>query len=160
MHTVASIVTAILIITGIAGSVIPFLPGESLILLGSIIYGIGFGFDRIGIAIYITLVIIALFSSIVNYIATSIGAKKFGASKFGIIGAVIGAFLGFIVGNFPGLFIGPFLGAFAGELLKAKGIDRGLRAGFGAVIGFFAGSLVRFLLALTMTGLIIYGIVR
>ncbi|MDO9575018.1 MAG: DUF456 domain-containing protein [bacterium] len=155
-----AIITSLLIIAGLAGTVIPFLPGEPLIFLGSIVYGFGFGFDRVGRGIYVALAILSAFSLVVNYIATSVGAKKFGASKFGILGAIVGAFLGFLIGNITGLVIGPFLGAFIGELLRVRKIDKSVKAGFGAVIGFFAGALTRVLISLVMTGLIIYGILR
>lgn len=153
-----AIITALLVVIGLLGTVIPFLPGEPLIFLGSIVYGFGFGFDRIGRGIYVVLAFLTAFSLVVNYIATSVGARKFGASKFGFIGAIIGAFVGFLVGNIVGLLVGPFLGAFIGELLRARKVEESARAGLGAVIGFFAGSLMRILIALTMTGLIIYGI--
>jgi hypothetical protein len=153
-----AIITSILIIVGLVGTIIPFLPGEPLIFLGSIVYGLGFGFDRIGRSIYVALAVLTAFSLAVSYIATAVGAKKFGASKFGLIGAIVGAAVGFLVGNIAGLLVGPFLGAFIGELLRAGKAEKSLKAGFGAVVGFFAGALTRILISLVMTGLIIYGI--
>ncbi len=160
MQIFISIITVLLIITGIVGSIIPFLPGEPLILLGAIVYGLGFGFDRIGIVIYVILAVLTAFSLVVNYVATSIGAKKLGASIFGMIGAVLGAVIGFLVGNIIGLLIGPFIGAFIGELIRTGKVEISIKAGLGAVLGFFAGSLMRFLISLFMTGLIVYGIIR
>ena len=158
LQVFSGIITSLLIIVGLVGTIIPLLPGEPLIFLGSIIYGVGFGFDKIGSGIYITLALLTIFSLAVTYIATSIGAKKFGASRWGCIGAIIGAFVGFLAGNIPGLLIGPFLGAFIVELLRATRIEKSAKAGFGAVVGFFAGSLARILISLVMIGLIIYGI--
>ncbi len=158
MSVLVALITVLLILTGIIGTIVPFLPGEPLIFLAAVVYGIGFGFDRIGVYIYITLGVLVAFSLIVNYIATSLGAKKFGASAFGMVGAVLGAIIGFIIGNIIGLLIGPFIGAFIGEFIKGGKTEGSLKAGLGAVIGFFAGGITRFLIALVMIILVIYGI--
>lgn len=159
MNVLIAIITGVLVFIGIVGTLVPFLPGEPLVFLGAIIYGIGFGFDRIGLVIYIILGVLAAFSLLVNYIATSLGAKRLGASAFGIVGAIFGATAGFLIGNLIGLLIGPFIGAFIGELIRTGRVEKSAKAGFGAVLGFFAGSLTRFLISLVMTALIIYGIV-
>ncbi len=160
MQIVTGIITVFLIVLGFIGTLVPFLPAEPLIFLGSIVYGLGFGFERIGKEIYTALILIAVLSYVVEHIGTSIGAKKFGASRAGMFGAVLGGGIGFIIGNIFGLFLGPFVGAFLCQLLVSWKIKRSLKAGFGAVIGFFSGMVARIFLSLTMIGLIIYGIVR
>ncbi len=143
---------------GLVGVILPFLPGTPLILLAAVVYGLGVGFQRIGMGIYIALAALTLFSLLVDYIATSLGAKGWGASRAGMIGAALGALVGFLLGNLPGLFVGPFIGAFLAETLWGKGSKGSFRVGLGAAVGVLGGMVVRFLLALAMISLLVYGI--
>ncbi len=158
MQIIFGIVVVLLVILGLVGVILPFLPGTLLILLAAVVYGLGFGFQRIGSEIYIALVILTLFSLLVDYIATSLGARGLGASKLGMVGAVLGALGGFLLGNLPGLFVGPFIGAFLGEALGGKDSAGSFRAGLGAAVGVLGGMMIRFFLALAMLALLIYGI--
>lgn len=160
MKIFVAIVTIILIATGLIGIVIPGLPAAPLILLGSIVYGFGFGFERIGLTIYIILTILASISLIIDYLGSVFGAKKFGASIFGIVGAILGLIVGFLIGNIWGLIIGPFVGAFLGELIRKKRPKESLKAGLGATLGFMGGFFLRFPICLAMIVLIIWGIIK
>lgn len=160
MKIFISIFTVLFITAGLIGIIIPGLPAAPLILLGSIIYGFGFGFERIGLTIYIILTILASISLIIDYLGSVFGAKKFGASIFGIVGAILGLFVGFLIGNIWGLLIGPFVGAFLGELIRRKRLRESLKAGLGATLGFMGGFFLRFPICLAMIILIIWGIVR
>ncbi|TET23937.1 MAG: DUF456 domain-containing protein [Candidatus Cloacimonadota bacterium] len=158
MKIFLGIITILLISSGLIGIVIPGLPAAPLILMGSIAYGLGFGFEKIGLTIYIILTILAMVSLIIDYVGSIIGAKKFGASKFGIIGAIIGLFVGFLIGNIWGLAIGPFIGAFLLELIWRRKAKESLKAGLGATLGFMGGFFMRFPICLLMLILIIWGI--
>lgn len=160
MKIFVAIIAIILITTGLIGIVIPGLPAAPLILLGSIVYGFGFGFERIGLTIYIILTILASISLIIDYLGSVFGAKKFGASIFGIIGAILGLIVGFLIGNIWGLIIGPFVGAFLGELIRKKPPKESLKAGLGATLGFMGGFFLRFPICLAMIVLIIWGIIK
>lgn len=160
MKIFVAIVTIILIATGLIGIVIPGLPAAPLILLGSIVYGFGFGFERIGLTIYIILTILASISLIIDYLGSVFGAKKFGASIFGIIGAILGLIVGFLIGNIWGLIMGPFVGAFLGELIRKKRPKESLKAGLGATLGFMGGFFLRFPICLAMIVLMIWGIIK
>jgi len=155
-----SIITAILILLGFVGIVIPGLPAAPFIFLGAIIYGFGFGFGRIGLTIYIILGVLTALSLVIDYLGSVFGAKKFGASIFGIIGAILGLIIGFIIGNIWGLLIGPFVGAFLGELIKRKKAGVSLKSGLGATLGFLGGFFLRFPICIAMVILIIWGIVK
>jgi uncharacterized protein YqgC (DUF456 family) len=155
-----SILTVVIIAAGLVGIIIPGLPAAPLILLGSIVYGFGFGFERIGLTIYLILTALALLSLVIDYLGSVFGAKKMGASKWGIIGAILGLFVGFLIGNIWGLLIGPFVGAFLLELIRQRKAKESLKAGLGAVLGFLGGFFLRFPICLVMVILIIWGIVR
>jgi uncharacterized protein YqgC (DUF456 family) len=160
MKIFTSILTVILIAAGFFGIVIPGLPAAPLILLGSVAYGFGFGFERIGLVIYVILTILATFSLVVDYLGSIYGAKKFESSKWGIFGAILGLFIGFLIGNIWGMLIGPFVGAFLLEWIRQKKWKKGLKAGLGATLGFMGGFFLRFPICLAMVILIIWGIVR
>ena len=158
MSILIGVIVILLAFLGLVGTILPFLPGTPLILLAAVVYGLGFGFNRIGSGIYIALVGLTLLSLLVDYLTTSLGARSLGASKAGMIGAVLGALVGFVLGNLPGLLVGPFLGAFLAETLRGKGVEGSFKAGLGAAVGILGGMVVRFLLALAMIGLLVYGI--
>jgi hypothetical protein len=160
MKIFISIVTILLIASGFIGIIIPGLPASPLIFLGAIIYGFGFGFERIGATIYIILGILTAVSLTIDYLGSVLGAKKLGASKFGIIGAILGLFIGFIIGSIWGLLIGPFVGAFLGELIRRKRPKESLKAGLGATLGFMGGFLLRFPICFVMIILIVWGIIK
>ena len=158
MSIFIGIIVILLAFLGLVGTILPFLPGTPLILLAAVVYGLAFGFNRIGSGIYIALGALTLLSLLVDYLTTSLGARSLGASKAGMVGAVLGALFGFALGNLPGLLAGPFLGAFLAETLWGKGAKGSFKAGLGAAVGILGGMVVRFLLALAMIALLVYGI--
>ena len=92
-----------------------------------------------------------LVSLVVDQAAAVLGAKTFGASRAGLIGSVAGGLLGLIFFSLPGLILGVFLGALALELLiSRRDLGAALTAGFGALLGFLAGSLFKFMLGLVL----------
>lgn len=158
MSIIIGVIVILLALLGLVGTFLPFLPGTPLILLAAVVYGLGFGFHRIGTGIYIALVALTLLSLLVDYLTTSLGARSLGASKAGMVGAVLGALVGFALGNFPGLLVGPFIGAFLAETVWGKGSEGSFKAGLGATVGILGGMVVRFLLALVMIALLVYGV--
>jgi uncharacterized protein YqgC (DUF456 family) len=158
MKIFIAILTALFILIGIVGIVIPGLPASPLILIGAVIYGFGFGFGDIGLTTYIILCVLTVLSLIIEYIGSMIGAKGFGATKFGIIGAVLGLIIGFIVGNIWGLILGPFVGAFVGELIRTKHLRESAKAGLGATLGLMGGVMLRFPICVVMIALIAWRI--
>jgi uncharacterized protein YqgC (DUF456 family) len=160
MKIFISILTAVVIAAGLVGIIVPGLPAAPLILLGSVIYGFGFGFERIGLTIYLVLTALALLSLVIDYLGSVFGAKKFGASKWGIFGALLGLFVGFLIGNIWGLLIGPFVGAFFLELLRTRKAKQSLKAGSGALLGFLGGFFLRFPICILMIILIIWAVLN
>jgi uncharacterized protein YqgC (DUF456 family) len=144
--------TVILIVTGLLGSVVPIIPGPILILIGSFVYAWHTDFLNVNWVVLGILAFLALISQALDYLASVIGAKKFGASRWGIIGSFAGGIVGIFFGIF-GILIGPFLGAVLFEMLTGKKFNSSFKIGFGTLVGFLGGTIGRVVIALTMTGI-------
>jgi len=151
MDIVLIIIGILLILIGIIGSIIPGIPGPPVAYFGLLIQ-IFKSENPFTTKFLIIWALITLFVSLLDYIVPAIGAKRFGGSKRGVWGSIIGLFV--CIFFFPpiGLIIGPFLGAFLGELTGGKETQAALKAGFGSFIGFLAGTSLK----LVVTGVMAY----
>jgi uncharacterized protein YqgC (DUF456 family) len=136
-------------LVGLAGCVLPMLPGTPIVFAGIYIYAWLTGFTIISRNLIVIFLILTALSVIIEYISSSIGSKKFGASKLGFIGAFVGAVIGVFFAPW-GLIIGPLVGALTGELIAGKKIKEAFRSGTGAVIGFFGGTLLKIVISFVM----------
>jgi len=132
----------LLILLGIAGSILPVIPGPPLGFLGLLVLrfthfvepSVLENFDnKLWIFAFVAILVVLL-----DYIVPVWGTKKFGGSKAGAWGAAIGVIIGLFFAPL-GLILGPFLGAFIGEMITGKDQNDSLRAGFGSLIGFLFG---------------------
>ncbi|MBN2332402.1 MAG: DUF456 domain-containing protein [Deltaproteobacteria bacterium] len=142
----------ILAFGGLIGTLVPAFPGTGLIFAGALVYAILSGFTVIGVKALVILLIMTLIGAIGQYALTSFGAKSMGASRYGIIGAIIGFFIGLLFIPLPGgSLLGAFAGAFCCEMGFALKTEReSLKAGVGAVIGAMASFLFEFFIGLAM----------
>lgn len=151
MHGAILILVGVFLIIGLIGTLVPVLPGVGLIFGGILLYALYFGIETIGISTLLLLGGVTLFSIVLDYLAASYGAKTFGASSAGSLGAVIGGLIGLFVLNLPGLLLGVFLGAALTEWWIARQTAHGsLKAGFGAVIGFLGGTVLKLILGILL----------
>jgi hypothetical protein len=141
-----------LVIIGLAGLVLPAIPGSPLIFAGLLLAAWAEDFEYVGIGTIVTIGVIALLSYAVDFWATMFGAKKFGASKRAVVGAVLGLFIGIFMG-FVGVIFGPFIGAVIGELSARRDLRQATRAGIGAAIGLVLGAALKLALAFAMIGI-------
>ena len=145
------LLAVLLLVAGLIGLFVPVLPGAPLIFAGLVIAAWAEDFHYAGLWTVVLLAIITLLTLGVDFWATIFGAKKFGASKRAVIGALIGLGIGIFLG-FPGIIFGPFIGAVVGELSAQKNLKQATRAGVGATIGLVLGAAIKLALALTMIG--------
>jgi len=150
-----AILCSVLLIAGLAGVILPVLPGVPLAWLGFFIYAIGTGFDRISITTTVVFSIVMVLTLVLDIVAPMLGASKYKASKPGILGSFIGLMAGIIVFGFWGIILGPFIGALLGELAARKQPEQAFKSAFGTLLGFLAGSLVKIIVVLVMTGFFI-----
>lgn len=151
------VLAGILILVGIAGVVLPAIPGLPLVFAGMLLAAWAGGFQQIGVTTLVILGVLTVLSLGVDLWAAAMGARRVGASRLALIGAVVGTFAGLVLGP-AGLFIGPFIGALAGELLHgrrldAAGMGQATRVGFGTWLGMAMGIALKLMLALAMLGL-------
>lgn len=145
------LVVVLLVAAGIAGIVVPGLPGTGLVFLGLLLGAWIDGFEKVGAIPLVVIGLLAALSSVADIAMTSLGVKKFGATKWALVGAACGALAGFSFG-IPGFLFGPFLGALAAELITTRDLRRAGRAGLGTWLGVLLGILLRFALVVTMIG--------
>ncbi|BET57261.1 DUF456 domain-containing protein [Geobacter sp. 60473] len=149
MTTALWLLAVVLVLIGIAGTLLPALPGIPLVFGGLVLAAWIDGFSRVG---WLPLLVLGLFTAgsfAIDPYASGKGARRYGASRHAVIGASIGAVVGVFFG-LPGLVAGPFLGASLGELLARGDLGRAGRAGIGAWQGFVIGTVLKVVLALAM----------
>jgi uncharacterized protein len=160
--------TIVLMFVGLLGSVVPGLPGVSLIFLSALLYAILTDFQTVGIVILVVLFVFAALAFIADFFATSYGARRFGASNWGTVGGAIGGILGALaglllagIGSLFGLIAGTIIGVFVGEYLRRErhgGREkqepedadwrRASRAAGGVIVGYLASSIIQGVLGL------------
>ncbi len=153
-NTLVWAAVAILMVAGFLGTFLPILPGTTLILGGALLFYFAMGMESSGLAWQGILFIGILFGLSVafDWISGALGAKWFGSSKWGIIGAILGGIVGIFLG-LPGLIIGPIVGVFVFEIFVAKKeVKEAGHSTVGTVVGGIAGILGRIALALGMIG--------
>lgn len=148
-------ICSILMLVGLVGIFAPILPGIPVAWLGLFIYAIGTGFERISVVTIIVFAAITALILILDALAPMLGAKKFHASRYGVLGAFLGMIIGVIFLGFWGIIVGPFLGAFLFEWLAKRKAKGALKAAFGTFIGYVVGALVKVIFILIMAGFFI-----
>lgn len=138
----------ILMIVGIIGCILPFLPGPPLCFLALLIQQLR---SDAPYSFYFLLVwaLIALGITVIDYAIPIYGTRKFGGSKYGMWGSTIGLIVGLWFGP-VGIIIGPFIGAFIGEWLAHNQTDQAFQAALGSFIGFLFGTLLKLVVCAVM----------
>jgi uncharacterized protein YqgC (DUF456 family) len=149
---VARAVAVVLVIVGLAGIVLPAIPGTILIFAGLWLAAWSDGFMRVSEVTIVVLGVLAAATYFVDMAMMALGMERLGASRRAMAGAAVGMFAGLFFG-LPGLIIGPFVGAVLGELTAHGDLNRASRAGIAAWIGFAIGTAVKVGLAFVMIGI-------
>ena len=139
----------LLILSGLAGIVLPIIPGVPVLWLGLVVLAWMVDFATVGFWTLFWLGALAVLSVIVDFIATAEGARRFGAGRLAILGATFGLLFGLFFG-LVGVLLGPFIGAVIGHLIGKATIDSSFRAGVGATVGVVAGTIAKGAIALVM----------
>jgi len=139
---------------GVAGIVLPAVPGTPLIYIGLLLAAWGDGFQYVSIGTMIFLGILTLVAFVADFVSGSLGAKHVGASREAVIGAFLGTIVGIFFG-FVGVFFGPFIGAVIGEFIARRNMAQAGFVGIATWLGFILGVGMKLMLAFAMVGIFI-----
>lgn len=145
----------VLILVGIAGVVLPALPGLPLVFAGMLLAAWADDFQKIG---WVTLVVLGLLTALsfaADIFSTAVGAQRVGASRKALWGTVIGTFAGLFFMPI-GLFVGPFVGALVGELWHGRELRQAAKVGLGTWLGIVLGVVLKLGLTFAMLGLFVF----
>ena len=154
MDIILIIVAALLIILGVIGSFLPVLPGPLTSWIGLLVLHFTDAIPMDKSFLIITFVF-AMFIWILDYVIPVIGTKRFGGTRYGMIGTTIGLIFGLIAPIPGGIIVGPFIGALIGELINKSDSKTATRAAFGSFIGFLTSTFIKFVVAIIYLGLYI-----
>lgn len=141
---------------GLVGAVLPVIPGTPLVLAGLFLAAWADDFAHVGWPTLVLLTVLTAAAYGVELLATTLGAKRAGASRLGLAGALVGTFAGMFFG-LAGLIAGPFLGAVAGEYIARGDLYRAGNVGLGSWLGLVIGGAAKLALAFTMVGVYVLG---
>jgi uncharacterized protein YqgC (DUF456 family) len=150
--TILWILCAALILLGLAGTVLPLLPGTLLVWAGIMLGAWIDDFSRVGISTVVVVTVLAVLAWGLDYVAGLMGAKRAGASKLALLGAAAGTVLGLFMGLVGVLFM-PLVGAAVGEYLAQKDQTRAVRVGVATWVGIMVGLIAKVVLAFIMVGI-------
>jgi uncharacterized protein YqgC (DUF456 family) len=142
--------TIALFALGLIGTVAPVLPGTTIILAAAVIHRLMIGPEKsVGWRTMVLLVVLTVASYALDVFAGYLGAKHFGATKWGTLGSIAGALIGLFFG-IVGLFVGPIIGAIIGEVIAGKRMIDAGRAGWGSLLGNVGAMVAKLVIALAM----------
>jgi uncharacterized protein YqgC (DUF456 family) len=142
MDIFLSILAIVLMLIGIAGAIIPVIPGPIISFLGllSLYFTSPPPFTDKFMTIW---AVLAILVTAFDQIIPILGTKKMGGTKYGVNGSIIGLLAGIFFFPPIGIILGPFLGALLGELIGGKDLNQAIKAGFGSFLGFLSGTLLK-----------------
>lgn len=149
--TLLWILSAVLIVVGVAGTVLPALPGAAFVLAGIVLAAWIDGFTRVGVGVVAIVSVLAVLSWLLEYAAGMLGARKAGASRQALIGAAVGTVVGLFAG-FIGVLFMPLVGAAIGEYIARRDQAQAARVGVATWLGLMAGMLGKIVIVFMMIG--------
>lgn len=152
------ILSGILILIGMLGTVLPVVPGIPLAFVGMLLAAWAGDFSKISLFTVIVLGLLTAASVAVDFFASLIGAKRAGASKMAMLGGALGGLIGFFILNIVGLIIGPFIGVVAVEMFRGKSAREAGKIGLGTWIGMAVGMALKVGLAFAMLGIFLFAL--
>lgn len=149
--TLVWLLAVILMLVGVAGTVLPALPGVAFVLAAIVLGAWIDDFARVPAWVVVFCAVLAIIAWVTDYLATVLGAKRAGASTLALVGAAVGTVVGLFMGLVGVLFM-PFVGAVAGELIARQRAPQAVKVGLATWLGLLVGTVVKVVLVFTMIG--------
>jgi uncharacterized protein len=157
MSIVLWVLAVTLIVVGLAGTILPILPGTVLIFAGILLAAWIDGFVEISVWTVAATGVLTVISLVCDYLAAVLGAGRLGASREALIGAALGTVLGVFTGLWGLLFM-PLLGAAIGEYLVLQDLRRAGEVGVATWVGLLVGTAVKIAIAFMMVGIFVFAL--
>src|SRR5580693_4489706 len=149
MQVLLHVIAALLIAAGLAGAVVPALPGIPLIFGGIWLFAGMDHYRHVGLWWLLSIAVVGTVGLTLDLLAGALGAKRVGASPRAVWGALLGTLIGLFFG-LPGLLLGPFFGAVLGELSAGNSMLRSTHVGVSTWVGLLLGTLIKLVSSVTM----------
>jgi uncharacterized protein YqgC (DUF456 family) len=146
------LIAAALMVVGLVGTIVPSLPGIPLIFGGIWLIAAVDRYHHLGLWWLLSIAVVGAIGLTLDLLAGAMGAKRAGASKQAVWGALVGTVIGLFFG-LPGLLLGPFVGAALGELAAGNSILRSTNVGISAWFGIIFGTIIKLVSSLIMVTL-------
>jgi hypothetical protein len=150
MSIVGIVIAVVFFTVGVIGTVLPALPGATLIWLGMLVYGLFVKFQNLPWTFYVAQGLAVVLIFLLDYLAGIWGTRRYGGSREAVLGSILGGLLGVLLLGPFGLIFGPFIGAVGGEMYRRSSLDRAFQVGFGTLIGFLGGTVLKLLVEVIM----------
>lgn len=160
IEPVYSWIAFLILILAALGTFLPVIPGLPMMAVVVIGYGWLEDFTRIDIYMIVLTLIFTVFGSAVDYLAGPYMARRVGATKSGVWGAVLGGIAGIIFLGPLGLILGPFLGAAAGEIIGGQGLRKASKIGVASMAGIISGNLAKFIMAIIIVVMFFWRVLK
>jgi uncharacterized protein YqgC (DUF456 family) len=152
------VLSVLLIVAGLAGAVLPAMPGTALVLGGIVLGAWIDDFSRVGTTTIVIVTLLAVLAWVLDYVAGLMGARRAGASRQALIGAALGTVAGLFMGLVGVLFM-PLVGAAVGEYVAQRDHGQAMRVGASTWLGIMVGMLAKVVLAFMMVGVFLIALV-
>jgi uncharacterized protein YqgC (DUF456 family) len=149
VETLLLVIASALIVLGLIGAIVPALPGIPLIFAGIWLTAGVDHYRHLGVWWLVSIAVVGAVGMTLDLVAAALGAKRVGASRRAVYGALLGTAIG-VFGGLPGLLLGPFVGAVAGELAAGNSVQRSTQVGVSAWLGLIFGTIAKLVSSLTM----------
>jgi len=160
VRIVVLVLTSLLMLVGVIGTVLPIIPGTILIFAGAFLYALVEGFQAVGWPTIVVLGVLAAVATTADLWASSIGAKLGGASGWSVLIGLVAGLVGLVVFSLPGAIIGAVLGVLLTEIVRVGDWRLALKAGSGWVVGWALSTVVQLGVGLIMVAIFVWQLVQ
>ena len=157
---VVLVITSLLVLVGLIGTVLPVIPGTILIFAGALLYALVDGFQVVGWPTLLVLGVLTVVATTADLWASSVGAKIGGASGWSVVIGLVAGLVGFVVFSLPGAIIGAVLGVLLTEIVRVGDWRQALKAGSGWVVGWILSTVVQLGIGLIMVAILVWQVLQ